>query len=189
MFNLFAKRELIITESDGIRFVFNTKATKSNFKKFEFLLNSMNEVPTIVKEKLSERNILIRFTDEKDVVNITGDKHVLGFYCDAGMEVIYIKCNQSYSNLKNTLFHEIGHFVDKYIGRICDCNFISLVDKSFHQVASKEENIYTFDYYKNNITEYFAQSFSEFLLNSRRINLAPQTKSAIETYISALHSC
>lgn len=189
MFNLFAKRELIITEVEGIRFVFNTKGTKQNLKKFEFLKQCMNEVPTIVKEKLAKRNLLIRFTDEEDVVGVTGDKNVLGFYCDAGMEVIFIKCNQSYFNLKSTLFHEIGHFVDKYIGRFCECDYISLIDEDFHEVAIKEQKIYNFDYYKNNIKEYFAQSFSELLLNSNIIKLAPQTKSAMETYVESLYAC
>lgn len=189
MFKFLSKKELYITEVDGVKFVFNQIATKYNLKKFKFLKESMSAVPQIVKEKMKERNVLIRFTDEEDVVSVTNSKNVLGFYSEDNIEVIFIKSNQSYTQLQSTLYHEIGHFVDRYIGRATDTHFASLTDLSFHSISIKEQHVYSFDYYRNNITEYFAQSFAELLLESKIIKSAPKTKEAMSIFIGALNFC
>lgn len=189
MFNLFKEKEakLILEEVRGVRFAFNLYPSKSNLKKFNYLKGLIDEMPTIVKEKVVERGLMIRFVSEDEMVEVVNNKNVLGFYCDANLEVIYIKNNQSYENLKNTFFHEIGHFVDKYIGRATGCDFISLVEKDLHEIACNESKVYDFFYYRENIKEYFAQSFSEFIMNSETAKKMPKTSMLMGAYVEALN--
>lgn len=189
MFSFFARRELIFAEVEGIKFVFSANSTRKNLKKFEFLKSSMKNIPQIVKDKMVERNIIVRFTTKEEVAKLTGQDNVLGVYCEAGVEVIYIKDSQNYRELENTLYHEIGHFVDRYIGKSVDSEYASLIDFRFQAIASEEMEVYEFDYYKSNIKEYFAQSFAETILNSNIIKSTPKTFEAMNEFVDALYFC
>lgn len=188
MFNLLKRKEkeLMFSMVEGVKFVSFVSQTRSNLKKFDYIQGLMSNLPQIVKDKMKEKNLIVRLVEEDEMLELGSSNRVLGFYSIANIEIIYIKSNQSYDRLENTFYHEVGHFVDRYIGEKIGCQFISLNEKDFQEIAFDESHAYSFDYYRQNIKEYFAQSFAEFIKQSNLLSKMPRTHIYMGSYVECL---
>lgn len=81
-----------------------------------------------------------------------------------------IKIKKNSYDIKVVLYHEIGHMIDfKYK------NFIVLSNtREFKEIYEEEKDNFKVDhsnpeYFRNNRQEYFAQAFSEYLINPERL--------------------
>lgn len=95
--------------------------------------------------------------------------------CDARTRTVTLK------RADNTVYHELGHFVAFVAGNID-------TSSAFQSIYNREKSLYT-DYNKSyvlsNSSEYFAESYKNYILNPTQLkNSRPETYAAIENALS-----
>ena len=108
--------------------------------KFNYVVNSLRELPDYILNQLVAYNVRIIFIDDTKMFSIIGEQNILGLYKNNRFDqVIYINGNQPFYSLKNSLYHEVGHFIDKCIGDTLNKdNLNSCTDDTFKNHLSDE---------------------------------------------------
>lgn len=155
----------------GVRCVFKIKNNLLSKLKFNFLRNTLYQLPSYIINLLVDYDVKIVLIDESEMFDLIGENKVLGLYKNNGLEqTIYINNNQSFFTLTNALFHEIGHFIDKCIGDKKDKNSLNSIDDiEFKNLLMRELNSLNVFYYQLNPSELFAQIFSELMQENKEV--------------------
>jgi hypothetical protein len=111
---------------------------------------------------LSDNNIEFRAMSKIDNDDITG----LYFYDEIWIKEGYIQ---------KSLNHEIGHFVDDY--------FKFSKNQEFIEIYNQEKDNMQKDYYKDDISEYFAECYKMYVERWPALDNYPQTKDFFERNI------
>lgn len=156
-------------------------------EKFLKIKEYMQIVPNGIIKKLIENDISIHLVTNKTMRKEGKEKKVIGFY-DSIRKVIYIRILQKENSFKETFFHEIGHFVDNYIGvyQERESKHYSL-SPYFLEIASEEANVLS-QYHRSNIFEVFAQSFALYMQNNKTINSMPKIKILMASVIGYMEA-
>ncbi|MCC0727665.1 hypothetical protein KGF51_14760 [Clostridioides sp. ZZV14-6045] len=145
------------------------------FKLYKYL----NVIPEKLIESFIENDMKIELTNRTLQERFLSDSPLAGVFFE---DTIYLSNTQDWA--EQSLIHEFGHFVDE----------ISYMDKNeFLKIYEKEKDnlILNTDkdvsYYLRNSSEYFAQSFEEYLINPERLLLNnPETYEYIRLCINQI---
>ena len=173
----------------NIRCIFNTNNTLLSKIKFNYILNSLKELPNYILNQLVRYNVKIIFIDDNKMFHLINEQNILGIYKNNGFnQVIYINGNQPLYSLKNSLYHEIGHFIDKCIGDTLNKDSLnSFTDDTLKGYLLTEINYLSDIYFSRDIQEVFAQIFAEIMQDNKDlISFAPKSCKYILEQINLL---
>lgn len=156
----------------GVNCVFDCECSNLFTKlKFNYMRNCLYELPPQIINLLVKYKVKIVFIDNLKIQSLTGESNILGLYVNNGRnQSIYINRSQNCFTLTDTIFHEIGHFMDKCIGdSYGKDNLNSLTDKVMVNYFKQEISSLTPFYFKCNCSELFAQIFSEVMRDNKEI--------------------
>ena len=167
----------------GIKIVDCDKSIISVFN----ALVAIDCLPNIVLNRMKKCNLLIRIDTNgcKECCKNCG-----GFY---NSNTIYIRDYKLVNNFKNTLYHEISHFIDNQIGieKYNKYSFISQEDKEYLNIFNSSVKCFTKEYgsYFGTNIECFAQAGALFLnKNIRFMKKYPRLTSYINNSIVQLNN-
>lgn len=147
-----------------------------------------DKFPPEIKKILKYKNAKICVRDIKTLRKLRADLSAIGVYEPDfyNIEVGLAEMDESI----NTLYHELGHFIDnaikdEYIFKISGKPYYSQMHKETTQ-AFKEEAYLFRSYAQTNITEYVAVAFEEYFKDSKLIHRAPLTKKLLDSYMERL---
>ncbi|PLS19190.1 hypothetical protein CVD28_01925 [Bacillus sp. M6-12] len=155
--------------------------------RFIMLLGSLTLLPDNVLELMKEKKVLILYSKSREGFIegnysglFNGEENYI-FVWDDGLR-------GNWGWQVTTLIHEVGHFVDYFVGG--RNRFLSCIDVSLHNIYDGEHKYYeryaNGTYYTSNIREYFAQSFAEYFLVTGFKQQCPDTASYIETVLNKI---
>jgi hypothetical protein len=143
----------------------------------EKVVEAFNNLPDHIEDFYMDENGTIIIIDDKSN-NITW----AGLYKPAVDE---IKIKKNAYDIESVLYHEIGHMIDyKY-----ETFKILSYTREFEDIFEEEKSNFIVDhsdpeYFRNNIKEYFAQAYSEYLIKPRRLKKhCPKTYEFIKQHI------
>lgn len=144
----------------------------------EFIKN-INDLPDEIINKFNEEGWTICFTG----YTIAGRyyngsvKGSIAGLTDYNNHIIYISSKDSYPSFKHILYHEIGHFVDKYNDTTSDTEeFIGIYEKEKDNISIKGKSQRQINHAKSSPEEYYAEAFSKMLLNEDMSDLKETEK-------------
>ncbi|WP_368263008.1 hypothetical protein [Clostridium disporicum] len=146
-------------------------------KKRRWINSSYEKLPSSIKNLMNSYKLEIYLITNKEMDALTNDKGVLGLYLNKEKQQIYLNAHQSKSDLTNSFYHELGHFIDKCIGDKLNKNDInSKTDEILLSCFNLEKANFEYLYYSKDISEFFAQSMAELLKgNNPFLFLIPNT--------------
>lgn len=159
-------------------------------KKRKYILSAQNDLPSYIKALINEYNLEIYLISDKKMQELINDTGVLGFYLNNEKQQIYINECQDKDGLINTLYHELGHFIDKCIGdKLGKNDFNSKTDDTLLSCFNLEKEIFEFIYFQYNISEFFAQVIAEVFKNNKYfLSLIPTTNAHVLKLFEELNS-
>lgn len=132
--------------------------------------------PKEIRDKFQQEGWKIVLTDKNLSDHYyTGDvEGWLSGLTDYAKKTIYIYGN--FYDIRNALLHEMGHYYDHMLGG-------ASYTEDFKEIYEKEKNqlkpyLEPDSYIKSNAQEYFAESFSDYILNNEYIK-----QNVVETYV------
>ncbi|HBF2930699.1 hypothetical protein NBN67_19075 [Clostridioides difficile] len=153
-------------ELDGVDY--NTQ-----FKVYKYL----DVIPENIIEKFIENKMKIEITNKSLQERFLSNYILSGVYFD---KTIHLSSNKDWA--EQSLLHEFGHFVDE-ISYMDKNEFIKIYEREKDNLILNKDK----SYYLRNVSEYFAQSFEEYLINPERLLLNnPKTYEYIKLCIDQI---
>ncbi|HBH1544542.1 TPA: hypothetical protein KRM00_004096 [Clostridioides difficile] len=155
-------------ELDGVDY--NTQ-----FKVYKYL----DVIPENIIEKFIENKMKIEITNKSLQERFLSNYILSGVYFD---KTIHLSSNKDWA--EQSLLHEFGHFVDE-ISYMNKNEFIKIYEREKDNLILNKDKDKS--YYLRNVSEYFAQSFEEYLINPERLLLNnPKTYEYIKLCIDQI---
>ncbi|HEL2860339.1 TPA: hypothetical protein UL242_002441 [Clostridioides difficile] len=155
-------------ELDGVDY--NTQ-----FKVYKYL----DVIPENIIEKFIENKMKIEITNKSLQERFLSNYILSGVYFD---KTIHLSSNKDWA--EQSLLHEFGHFVDE-ISYMDKNEFIKIYEREKDNLILNKDKDKS--YYLRNVSEYFAQSFEEYLINPERLLLNnPKTYEYIKLCIDQI---
>uniref|UniRef100_UPI0031B5F071 anthrax toxin lethal factor-related metalloendopeptidase n=1 Tax=Clostridioides difficile TaxID=1496 RepID=UPI0031B5F071 len=155
-------------ELDGVDY--NTQ-----FKVYKYL----DVIPENIIEKFIENKMKIEITNKSLQERFLSNYILSGVYFD---KTIHFSSNKDWA--EQSLLHEFGHFVDE-ISYMDKNEFIKIYEREKDNLILNKDKDKS--YYLRNVSEYFAQSFEEYLINPERLLLNnPKTYEYIKLCIDQI---
>ena len=183
LLKLFNNSELSILLND----LLITSGNVSIFDKLE-LYNELEKLPIDILYKLKDNKFKIHQTSydltgiHNSNLNKSNVKSITIGLFNPKTKTIHLNNGEGY--IKKSSIHEIGHCIDYILGVT---NYHSELNSEFTNIFNKEKNAIDSEYYKSNIREFFAYSFSEFINNpSDLYKRQPETFNHITNILNVL---
>lgn len=164
--------------------MFNINGNKDCFK---FLKSYLYFLPEKVLDLMINEELSILYFEEDDYAV---ENNYSGYFdINQNLIVLYDTGEHTLSWQVLTLFHEIGHFIDSYLGS--NRYYNSIIDKDCYEAREYESAYFNkyeelASYYQDNNIEYFAQSFAEYHLFDDFKQYCPMTSNYIHNRLQAI---
>lgn len=182
---------------EGIRFKidyrvhedFKDFAENELYKVVDCLVNTICEkLPHEIKSLLKYKRATICLKDIKSIRQEISNISSIGTYTPEEYEIVVGACD--IDSTINTLYHEIGHFIDNVIK---DDNVYEKSHKKYYSEICKktaiafetESNLFR-SYAKTSIAEYIAVGFEKYFNEPEYLSYTPQTKYVLDGYMERL---
>lgn len=172
-------------------FSFNEEIRENDYVYNRVIKSFIKDTPDAVKMMLLLEGITISFHNQEYFVK-NSDALTIGYYHNTE-KYIAISSTNSSSQIISTMHHEIGHALDHYIS-----DMIFFEDRNSHTFGSLRglyvRNIKDTEgtsmnyrqYYMSRDSEFFAQSYCEYVLNTGRLQEHHKMKWLLHFIISSL---
>lgn len=142
------------------------------------LIEYFSELPQKVQKCFIDNGWKIRISSEY----LLGSPDCEG-YCDINEKKIYFK--SAAEQFKNSIWHEIGHFIDYQWGFLSESQYFSETFKREKGYLMREQISYEFYRYCTlNEQEYFAESFAFYMEDAYKLQMvAPRTYDFIDSIV------
>lgn len=158
-------------------------------KVVDSVVNTICEkIPFEVKSVLRHKKASICIRDIKTLRKLISDTSTLGIYEPNFYNIEIGLCETE--DIINTLYHEVGHFIDnvikdEYISDISGKSYYSEMHKETTRAFKEEVHLFR-SYAETSIVEYIAVAFEEYFKDSVLIYNAPLTKELLDNYMERL---
>ena len=162
-----------ITKGSKIKKV-TTKVTTKTTTKTTYYFNGYISIRTIAPK--ANANVLNAFEKLGFKVRVNPSVNYSG-YCSIEDRMIYLR------RPDDVIYHELGHFVSFVAGNVCNSSdFVNIYNAEKSKVTCVDKN-----YVTQNSSEYFAESYSDFILNPSRLkSTRPRTYTAIVNAVNKI---
>lgn len=147
-------------------------------------------LPFEIKSILRHKKATICLRDIKSLRQLRSCTSTLGIYRPNSNTIEIGLCDAN--ETINTLYHEIGHFIDnsiknKYLSDITRKSYYSETDKETAKAFEEESHLFG-SYAETNKAEYIAVAFEKYFTNSKRLDKAPLTKKLLDGYMKRVRT-
>lgn len=182
---------------DGIDFKLKILAHKDykdfieneSYKVVDNVVNAICEkIPFEVKSVLRHKKASICIRDIKSIRKLVSSIKALGAYYPDSYTIEVGLCETE--ETINTLYHELGHFIDnviqdKYSSYVSGTLLYSEIHKETAKAFKEEAHLFR-SYAETEISEYIAVAFEEYFKDSDLLYHAPLTKELLDNYMERL---